>query len=177
MSKVSSKIALNRHPLKAWIVLFTAFGVMAVSCDSRTQELLAKADGLGNTTNPDSAAKAIDLYAAFVSEYPEREEASRALRTQARLTQQLGDMATALGLYEGLLARYPGSDYADEAQFMVGYIYEEHVRDLDQARSAYQKVIDHYPESELAVSARHLLPNVGRAAEEWLEFQEGVTTQ
>ncbi len=150
---------------------------LAFSCDSGSQQLLAQADGLANTADPDSAAKAIELYASFVSQYPDREETPRALRTQGRLTQQLGDMTTALALYEGLLAKYPECTYASEAQFMVGYIYEEHLRDLDRARTAYQKVIDHYPDSELALSAKHLLPHVGRAAEEWVEFQEGVTTQ
>ena len=150
---------------------------LTFSCDSGAQRLMAQADGLATTANPDSAAKAIELYASFLSEYPDREETPRALRTQARLTQQLGDMTTALALYEGLLAKHPECTYAVEAQFMVGYIYEEHVRDLDRARTAYQKVIDHYPDSELALSAKHLLPHVGRAAEEWVEFQEGVTTQ
>ncbi len=160
-------------------MLLAAFGVASVacSCDSGPRRLLAQADGLANTANPDSAAKAIDLYTSFITQYPDREETPRALRTRARLTQQLGDMTTALAMYEGLLDKYPECSYAAEAQFMVGYIYEEHVRDLDRARTAYQSVIDHYPDSELALSARHLLPHVGRAAEEWVEFQEGVTTQ
>lgn len=161
------------------VVLLAALCVtsLAYSCDSGPRRLLEQADGLANTANPDSATKAIDLYSSFIAQYPDREEIPRVLRTRARLTQQLGDMTTALALYEGLLVEYPECRYAAEAQFMVGYIYEEHVRDLDRARTAYQKVIDHYPDSELALSARHLIPHVGRAAEEWVEFQEGVTTQ
>ena len=95
----------------------------------------------------------------------------------AMLTQQQGDMSGAVAKYNQLLADYPDSEYADEAQFMVGFIFEEHLRDLDKARQAYQKVIDEYPDSDLATSARQLLPHVGRPAEEWVTFKEGVPTQ
>ena len=176
-----SSVAMNnlqRCLFAAVVILAATFGTLSLSsCGGAQERLLAEADALANTADADSTAKAIDLYASFITQYPDSEGAPRALRTQARLTQQRRDMTGALALYHDLLARYPGCAYADEAQFMVGYIYEEHVRDFDRARAAYQKVIDHYPESELAVSARHLLPHVGRAAEDWVEFQEEVTTQ
>ena len=147
------------------------------SCGGGPEGLLADADAVANTADADSLARAIELYGSYLSQHPDREGAPRALRMQARLTQQQGEMRVAVQLYERLLADYPECAYADEAQFMIGYIHEEHLRDLDRARTAYQKVIDHYPESELAVSAKHLLPHVGRAAEEWVEFQEGATAQ
>ena len=55
---------------------------------------------------------------------------------------------------------------------MIGFIYEEDLQEYEKARQAYQKVIDDYPDSELAASARHLLPNVGRDPEEWVPFQD-----
>jgi len=166
----------RRHRF-AWIVIAMALGalVFVSACGGGAEKLLAQADALAHTANADSAAMANALYASFLTQYPEHEYAPRALRTQARLTQQRRDIGAALVLYESLLSSYPESAYADEAQFMIGYIYEEHVRDFDRARAAYQRVIDRYPDSELAMSAKHLLPHVGRAAEEWVEFQEGVT--
>ena len=148
-----------------------------LSCGDGAEVLLRDADALANTAAADSVARAIELYASYASQYSEREGAPRALRMQARLTQQHGSKESALGLYERLLADYPACDYAAEAQFMIGFIYEEHLRDLERARAAYQKVIDNYPSSDLAVSARHLLPHVGRAAEDWVEFEEGATEQ
>ena len=60
---------------------------------------------------------------------------------------------------------------------MIAFIYEEYVRDIERARLAYQRVIDLYPNSELAASARHLLPNIGRNPEEWVEFQDRAPAQ
>ena len=45
---------------------------------------------------------------------------------------------------------------------------------LGPTRMNYQRVIANYPDSELAASARRLLPNVGRDPEEWVEFQDGT---
>lgn len=108
----------------------------------------------------------------LLARFPEHELAPRALKQLAMLAQQDGQMDTAIQRYERLLQDYPASDQADEAQFMVAFICEEYLKDLDRAREAYQRVIDRYPSSELAVSARQLLPNVGRDPEEWVEFQE-----
>ena len=55
---------------------------------------------------------------------------------------------------------------------MIAFICEEYLKDLERARQAYQRVIDNYPESDLALSARRLLPFVGRNPEEWVEFQD-----
>ena len=78
------------------------------------------------------------------------------------LSQQREDVDTAILHYQRLLKDYPQSQYADDAQFMIAFIYEEYLGDIERARQAYQLVIDNYPDSELANSARHLLPYVGR---------------
>ena len=175
----SGSIHTGARPDGGWwaAVVLAAVLCGGLSCGDDAEVLLRDADALANTAAADSVARAIELYAAYASQYPERDGAPRALRMQARLTQQHGSKQAALGLYERLLADYSACDYAAEAQFMIGFIYEEHLRDLERARAAYQQVIDNYPSSELAVSARHLLPHVGRAAEDWVKFEEGATEQ
>lgn len=127
-------------------------------------------------TDTAALTRAVDLFSAFVERYPEHERAASALKTLAMLTQQRGEMEGAVEQYQRLLARYPNSEQADEAQFMIGFIYEEYLGDLDRARSAYEKVIERFPESELAANARQLLPHLGRPPEEWVSFQEEVSS-
>ena len=126
------------------------------------------------TAFTDTAAltQAFDLFADFLERYPDHERAASALKTLAMLTQQRGDMEGAVEHYKRLLTRYPNSEQADEAQFMIGFIYEEYLGDLDRARSAYEMVIERFPNSELAANARQLLPHLGRPPEEWVSFQE-----
>jgi len=116
--------------------------------------------------------QAIQQFTAFLERYPQHEQAPKALKQLAMIAQQRGDMRGAISYYERLLRNYSSSDHGDEAQFMIAFIYEEYLQDVEQARLAYQRVIDNYPDSELAVSARRLLPNVGRDPEEWVEFQD-----
>ena len=59
-------------------------------------------------------------------------KAPEALRKLAGLAQQQGEMQEAIGYYERVLAEYPASEHGDEAQFMIAFIYEEHIRDLAQ---------------------------------------------
>ena len=121
----------------------------------------------------DSSAQdlAIERFKTFLARYPQDERCDEARRKLAMIAHRQGDMKNAITHYERLLADYPTSKYGDEAQFMIAFIYEEYLQDLEQARKAYQRVIDHYPDSELAASARRLLPHVGRNPEEWVEFQ------
>ena len=82
-------------------------------------------------------------------------------------------MQEAIGYYERVLAEYPDSGHGDEAQFMIAFIYEEYIRDLEEGAAGLSaRDCENYPDSELAASARHLLPNVGRTPQEWVQFQD-----
>jgi TolA-binding protein len=116
--------------------------------------------------------QAIGHFKAFLASHAEHPKAPEVLKKLAGLAQQQGQMQEAIGYYGRILDEYPDSGHGDEAQFMIAFIYEEYIRDIERARLAYQRVIDRYPESELAASARHLLPHVGRNPEEWVEFQD-----
>ncbi len=130
----------------------------------------------GQTAAADAATQdlARQQFTTFLERFPQHQQAPKALKQLAMIAQQKGDMRGAISHYNRLLKDYPDSDQGDEAQFMIAFIYEEYLQDMEQARLAYQRVIDSYPNSELAASARRLLPNVGRDPEEWVEFQESA---
>lgn len=144
-------------------------------CGQQSAEDLFAA-GEAAAVDPASLDQAVTHFKTFLEKFSGDPKAPEALKKLAALAQQQGQMQEAIGYYERVLADYPDSGHGDEAQFMIAFIYEEYVRDVDQARLAYQRVIDRYPDSELAASARHLLPNVGRNPEEWVEFQDRAAT-
>lgn len=157
-----------------WTLLLVLAGCGAPSPDQQYETASKAAQAA--FTDTAALAQAFDLFAAFVERYPDHEQAASALKTLAMLTQQRGDMEGAVEHYQLLLSRYPTSEQADEAQFMIGFIYEEYVGDLDRARSAYELVIELFPNSDLAANARQLLPHLGQPAEEWVSFQEEVSS-
>ena len=72
--------------------------------------------------------------------------------------------------YRALLRKYPHHEHADEAQFMIAFVYSEELHDFDTARKEYQKVIDDYPNSEVRESAIYMQQNMGHG--EPPQFQE-----
>ena len=144
------------------------------SPDQRLEEALQAARAAARDST--RAASAAELLEAYLKDNPEAAGAPAALKQLAILQQQGGDMSGAVARYERILAEFPASDEADESQFMIAFILEEHFADLEGARQAYQAVIDNHPDSELAANARQLLPHVGRPPEEWVSFQEGDST-
>jgi len=64
-----------------------------------------------------------------------------------------GNYEKAIELYRSVVSDFPRTLYASEAQFRIGYIYEVHLEDLDQAAQAYEKVREQMAKSEFASQA------------------------
>ena len=159
-----------KFALGMWVALFAG-------CSGQSAEDMFAA-GEQAAIDPATVNEAATHFKTFIERHPEHQKAPEALTKLAALAQQQGRMQEAIGFYRRILTEYNGSDHVDEAQFMIAFIYEEYIGDLAKAKMAYQRVIDDYPDSELAANARHLLPNVGRNPEDWVEFQDrGALTQ
>lgn len=156
------------------VFLLSWGGCGGSSPEERLDEALQAAHAAARDSTRTNSA--VELLEAYLEDHPGAAGVPRALKQLALLLQQGGDMTGAVARYERILADFPASEEADESQFMIAFILEEHFADLDGARQAYQAVIDNYPRSELAANARQLLPHVGRPPEEWVSFQEGDST-
>jgi TolA-binding protein len=152
------------------VVLALMCGALCGCGGQSPEEMYAAAERAA--AEPAKRLEARAQFDAFLTAHPGHALTPLVLKQLAILDQQDGKIDLAVARYEQLLRRFPDSDQADEAQFMIAFISEEYLLDFDRAREAYQRVIDKYPNSELATSARRLLPNVGRDPEEWVEFQD-----
>jgi outer membrane protein assembly factor BamD (BamD/ComL family) len=178
-SETASRRSSLTSRCSSLIPVLSVFLLALSACSSPTpQQQLATAEAAAQEAAHDGGkvVQAVALLEAVVAGHAETPEAPRALKALAMLRQQHGEMEGAISTYDRLLASYPASDEAVEAQFMTAFIYEEHLADFAAARQAYQKVIDNYPGTELAANAQILLPNVGRAPEEYVNFQDDPPT-
>ena len=118
------------------------------------------------THNASEYGEAQKALSAFLERFPDDPRADVALQALARvyLTQQKD--AQAVERYTEIVRRFPESRYAPQAQFMVGYVYDQS-GELEKARAAYQKVIDLYPKSDLIDDARISISNLGKPPESW----------
>jgi len=97
---------------------------------------------------PDSAA-----IKKFVSQ-------KRDVRELFKMAQELGPPAERIAAYRALLEEYPDSDVSPQAQFMVGFIHSEELKDYDGAEKAFRELLKRYPGSELAGSAQWMVDHM-----------------
>lgn len=64
--------------------------------------------------------------------------------------------------YRALVKKYPTYERADEAQFMVGFVYSEELHDFELAKQEYELLLKNYPNSDVKESALYMLQNMGR---------------
>jgi peptidyl-prolyl cis-trans isomerase C len=74
--------------------------------------------------------------------------------------QARGPATERLDAYQSLLREYPDSDVAPQAQFMVGFIFSEELRNYDEAEKSFRRVLERYPKSELAASAKWMVEHM-----------------
>jgi len=95
----------------------------------------------------------------------------------AKKFQEQGNFAGAIKSYEEIVARYPRSPEAPQCQFMVGYLYANHMKNNVMARAAYQTFIRNYPEHELVKDAQWELDHLGQDVNDIKELNRVLTSK
>ena len=87
------------------------------------------------------------------------------LYTEAQNHSEDGNFESAIDTYESILELWPDSPRAYKAQFLIGFVYSENLKDQQKAKENYRKVIDDYPECDLADDARYMIEMMETGAE------------
>ena len=74
--------------------------------------------------------------------------------------QSAGSASARIAAYRRVVEEYPASDVGPQAQFMVGFIYSEELKEYDAAERAFRELVEKYPRSELVTSARWMLEHM-----------------
>jgi TolA-binding protein len=98
--------------------------------------------------------KAETIFQKFLEKYPNGEEL---LYNEAQSFSEKGDFPSAIKTYEEILKLYPESVHSCRAQFLIGFVYSENLKDSDKAKEVYQEVIERYPDCDLADDAKFML--------------------
>ncbi|HEB84846.1 MAG TPA: tetratricopeptide repeat protein [Bacteroidetes bacterium] len=88
---------------------------------------------------------------------------------QARAAQEAENYEKAVEAYRHIVEYYPNHDRSDEAQFMIGFLLANDLKDTSAAREAYQTFLDRYAstaDSGMVLSARWELEHLGRDVNE-----------
>jgi len=74
--------------------------------------------------------------------------------------QEAGAPTARVAAYRRLLQDYPDSDVSPQAQFMIGFIFSEELKNYEEAEKAFREVVSKYPKSELVESARWMIDHM-----------------
>jgi len=74
--------------------------------------------------------------------------------------QQAGSAEARIDGYRKVVQNYPDADIAPQAQFMVGFINSEELKNYDEAEKAFRQLLAQYPRSELAASAQWMVDHM-----------------
>lgn len=77
-----------------------------------------------------------------------------------KAAQELGPATERIAAYQALLEQYPDSDVSPQAQFMIGFIHSEELKNYDEAEKAFRELLKRYPHCELAGSAQWMVDHM-----------------
>jgi len=125
-------------------------------------------DVLGNLLSRYSQVRYDDFYAELDSAYPTsfNYEALNATPKPDETAAELYELAevapppTAINYYEKILEFYPDSPEAAKAQFMIGFLYSDKLKNFDAAETAFNAYLENWSSGELAESASYMLEHM-----------------
>ena len=122
-----------------------------------------------------STERALEELRAFVTKFPESKYADDASKKIGEGRDRLAakelyvgryyvkhrEWRASLGRLRMVLSRYPDSDSAEEASFLLGKALF-HTKDREESRKVLDQFLEKYPSSEFSRDARRLLARIGK---------------
>jgi tol-pal system protein YbgF len=111
---------------------------------SRNNDRIARIEQYLNFESAGKPGRTIPAPRPAVSDQPQKEPTADAIYNSAKQAFDQGDSETAKKRFQEVIARFPKSENADNAQFWIGEIYYRE-KWYEKAILEYQKVIENYP--------------------------------
>ena len=124
-----------------------------IDMDSSTVQLgtYARADLLLYRNQTDAAVAVLD---SLLHAWPGHPITDDALMKKAEIRMKQGMFPEAETLYKQVISEYGEGIQGDDAQYRLGLLYEEQMKDNTKAMAAYQELLVKYPGSVFSVEAR-----------------------
>ncbi len=119
-----------------------------------------------------SADSLTDLYAKFAERFPEDSLSPEYLFKAAGICMNLQEGGKAIEYFDKVLNTYPKWQKTPFCLFFKGYVQENVLRNLDQAKETYLLFLEKYPNNDFSDDARAALDNLGKSPEQMVkEFE------
>jgi TolA-binding protein len=175
------------------LIGITVLALMIVSCQSEEKkqveeaiksnteehkEMLAYIDSLEDVVYVDTmtvegpaTAELLKAYLKFSRKFVgDKEKTPEYMYKAAALSRANKLSVKAIKLYEQILTDYPDYKRNPEIAFLIAFTYDDEIKQKEEAKEAYQKVIDDYPGDKWAEQAAERLKTIDMTDEELIDY-------
>ena len=129
--------------------------------------------GQNGEFNKTKALGLVNNYAIFAKENPEDERSASFLFKAGDISMGLENAELAISYFDQVINEYPDFEKVPYCMFLKGFVYENNLKDLDNASSAYREFIKEYPDHDMTEAAKFSLQNLGKSPEQLIrEFED-----
>ena len=159
--------------LMAGIVLF-------VACQSKKEKLNAQIveaeKQIAETYSTETISQLVALYQKYAAAFPEDSMAVEYLFRSAEFNMRLKKGEEALANLDAIISKYPDNWRVPECYFFKGFVYEDVLYDIENAKNAYYEFVAHFPSHKLALDASLAISYLGMSPEEIVASFDNSTT-
>ena len=126
------------------------------------------------TFNKPKGDSLLKMYNDFITRFPADSLSPKFLFKAANLAITEGDGNKALALLDQFIQKYPGHPKVPVCAFFKGYVYENLLKNMEQAKENYLVYIEKYPDDAFVKDARMAIKNLGKTPEQMIKEFEAM---
>lgn len=111
----------------------------------------------------------LDVYQAYAKAYPTDSLAPEYLVRAAGIQRNLKDPQAAINLYDRIIRDYPDWKDVVVCYYQKGLIYQDDLKQLGEAKTAYEEVVRRFPDHVFGKEAKVMIDNLQYTDEELIE--------
>lgn len=143
---------------------------MQANIDAAEKALYESGDNF--VFDPNKANTLIDAYNDYIVGNPQGQNAAEYLFKTAEIQRSLKEYPKAVQTFQRILNDYPDYAKRPHSLFLMGFTYENDMRNLNEAKKIYNDFMSKYPSHELAQSVKFSLENLGKSPEDIIKMFE-----
>jgi tetratricopeptide (TPR) repeat protein len=179
---------LNNGKMKRTVLFLLLLAIFTTACDAPQKKEKQKELSLNesilqqeekvfnddqNRVNRQEAMALVNLYEEYATQNPDDSLSPEYLFRASDISMNLGRPGQTIRLFNRILTKYPDFKKAPSTLFLMAFVYEDQIKDYDNAKKYYELFLSKYPDSEFADDAEISLKNLGKSPEELIrEFEE-----
>lgn len=125
-----------------------------------------------DTFNTTLAKQAMMKFAEFAENYPDDSLAANYLFKSAQLAQSLNLGSQTIIYLDKIITKYPDFKKISTCYFLKGFVYDNILQDIKNAKKSYQEFINKFPNDDFVNDAGALLENLGKSPAELIKSFE-----